>query len=539
MFLVILSVDARAAVSDTYPAENICPDGIQQPPEEITEWLKHRESLYGKEEKINKPFYSREFAVERSNTIYQPQGAIPKAFFYTPCTDYTGANLRFLTAIKPLFTGSSFENARFEGVFIGEGHFEKARFLRAILSGAEITNSNFDEADMIEVSLDGALIRGSNFRSATLNGAKMINTEANFAKFSNADLSGADITNSNLEDTDLTNANLGAAILDNAKLFDANATGANFYVNSLKNANLSGTLLINAMIGNLKGAMLNHTNISYACLSRHIDFMELKPADVAQLVGMETVFFDPINDCSALISISKKDSRVSIAPWSIVSATGRSKYNPAPIIPVSDPNTEFHAPSGFLEMAKQLSQARYDNVAQQMLYAYRHNEERFLKYDMARQWNINHYEVAMASAIKYIGYAIVRTTTDWGVTYTGTVRCYLFTMVIGWLAYLGALFRQRRGEKVLIWTIRDNRLLPSSRFETTPALIARALWVSIVNSFRCFWKKPDEKTFLTQLHPHHPIFRLEGWVGSFAAFQALICNYFLISMIIVRYAFLL
>lgn len=535
------TVPTYAAVRNAHPAEDICTDGIKPPSPEIAQWLGQRATAFEEQKAMLPPLSEQTVRIyaTKIKEIFSPFPP-PQGFSLAPCTDYSNA---LLAANLPILAiGSVFRNASLIGQTIYGSmagiHFEKADFQDADLRLMRVQAANFDEAVMSSAKLDYADISRSNFRDAKLNNASLKQAVAYGTKFANADLSFADLTSATIDYADLTNANLNSASLENAYLYHSNASGANMFVKSLKGADLTETLLISTALSTLAGARLRGANLSYACLSPLMDFGAIDPKELKDVYGLETMLFDPVNDCASRIAINAR-GKVTVAPWLASTSSSEMPYSPLPVIPVHkdgygyDDNA-FHAPTGFLAMHDRLHKAGYRDAARAILYAYGYNKERFFRYRAADQFARGHYSNAINAAAGYAYHAAIRASTGWGLWPAHALLGYALCLVLGWIIFLAALVRQTRRDETNILFVSNDPSHPS-RNESVLFLIRRAFWLSLSNGIRFFWRRSDESSLLILLHPAHPVFFFRGSMSSFATLHVLFCNYFLFGFLIAEY----
>ncbi len=439
VFVIGSYISTTAFAQDASSANNRCSEGISPPSEEITFWLSQRKQAFQQLSKTL-PILSGANYTEYKKSYNDLLGSInyslptPQNFTLKPCTEYYQADFQGLDGYHAIAIESVFNHANFEGAKFRDSFFIEAQMQHANLSRAEFESTNFERANLSNAVMDFSNLSRSNFNNTKLANVKLRHANAYNAEFSDADISHADLTESSFAYSDLTNTNFNSSKLNKAYLGNANATGANFYGSQLKGATLLDTLLISANISSLEGAIIHNTNISYACISRKMDFTKLEIADIGQLVGLEKVLFDLTNDCKSLIT--KTGAGFEIAPWRGHKANGLVGHNPPPIIQIESPYEKFSSPVGFLQTAKKLYRKGYYDTARKMVYAYRHNEQRFLRYEVRQKLQEGYLLEGISSGAKYSLYVLLDATTHWGMKPSLALQHWLILVVIGFLVFL-------------------------------------------------------------------------------------------------------
>lgn len=108
--------------------------------------------------------------------------------------------------VTSTFTKANLSDANLSGVFVNEGSFEHADFLRANLTNIQFASTNLDDASFVNANLSFAKFI-SNYGNDL--GTSLVN-----AQFKNTNLQKAIFGSyTNLENTDLTGANLAGALI--------------------------------------------------------------------------------------------------------------------------------------------------------------------------------------------------------------------------------------------------------------------------------------------------------------------------------------
>ncbi len=180
-----------------------------------------------------------------------------------------GENARFAGA---KFAGSTFQNVRVGGSFVGADFRDFRVKNLGDLSRARLDGANFSGADLAFMTLPSSLL-GANFTGADMREVNVVEGLLTSATFDDANLSGASLSRASIGglfdlSSELVDLNLGFApkvtSMKRANLSFADLSGANLSRVDLSGANLTGANLSGA---NLKGTKFNGANLTGANLS--------------------------------------------------------------------------------------------------------------------------------------------------------------------------------------------------------------------------------------------------------------------------------
>lgn len=145
------------------------------------------------------------------------------------CT-FKGVYLDDVTTHNCVFTQCDFAGARFNGSEHQRSAFLNCKFRKANLflcrfDGCKLTGTSFEEA-----KLDGMIVQGGDWSYVNLRHHSLKELDLQGVRFAEAELYGCNLEKVDLRDADLTRANLQKARLSGADLRGANVEGVNLEV---------------------------------------------------------------------------------------------------------------------------------------------------------------------------------------------------------------------------------------------------------------------------------------------------------------------